>query len=82
LLRRVHQLSDEDYLLFMLHVFDPDRPVEVKRMAVKQVAREVSKDAKANSKGKGGVGPLGNLMPCPPPPPYQRSAWQLNLPSL
>jgi hypothetical protein len=25
--------------LFMRHVLDPDRPVEVKKMAVKQVAR-------------------------------------------
>jgi hypothetical protein len=51
-------------------------------MAVKQVAREGSKDAKANSKVEGGVGPLGNLVPCPPPPSYQRSAWQVNLRSL
>jgi hypothetical protein len=66
----------------MRHVFDPDRPVEVKRMAVKQVAREGSKNAKANSKGEGRVGPSGNLVPCPPSPSYKRSARQVNLPSL
>jgi hypothetical protein len=37
-------------------------------MAVKLVAREGRKDAKANSKGEGGVGPSGSLVPCPPPP--------------
>jgi hypothetical protein len=55
-------------MLFMRHVFDPHRPIEVKRMAVKLVAREGSKDAQANSKGEGGVGPSGSLVPCPPPP--------------
>jgi hypothetical protein len=55
-------------MLFMRHVFDPHRPIEVKRMAVKLVAREGRKDAKANSKGEGGVGPSGSLVPCPPPP--------------
>jgi hypothetical protein len=48
-------------MLFMRHVFDPHRPIEVKRMAVKLVAREGSKDAKANSKGEGGVGPSGKF---------------------
>jgi hypothetical protein len=78
----VYMNSAMKIMLFMRHVFDPDRPVEVKRMAAKQVAREGSKDGKANSKGEGGVGPLGNLVPCPPPLSYQRSVWQVNLPSL